>query len=116
MTGERDTERTKATIRRWGERVWTRGDLTATPDLIAPGFVCHRAGGLEEIRGHEGHDRWVAEARERNPGLRVEILALVADGETVASFWRGTGTGIHFYRMEGGKIAEMWTVVEEAGS
>jgi len=67
---------------------------------------------IGEIRGREAHDRWVAAARERQPGRRIEPLGLIVEGNTVASFWRGTGTGMHVSRMDGGKIAEMWTVVD----
>jgi predicted ester cyclase len=112
MSGEQRLDQNKTTIRRWGELVWNRGDFSATADLIAPDFICHRAEGLDELRGRDAHDRWVAEVRERTPGFRVEILDLIAEGDTVASRWRGTGIGMHFYRMDEGRIAEMWTLVD----
>ena len=114
MATEQHLDQNKAVVRRWGDQVWNRGDFAATPDLIGPDFVCHRGGGLGEVRGRAAHDRWVAEVRERNPGFRVDILDLVAEGDTVASFWRDTGPGMHFYRMEGGKIVEMWSVIDRA--
>ena len=111
MGSGEDLESNKATIRRWGDRIWNHGALAETPDLIAEDFVCHRPGGLPEICGHQAHDRWVAEVRERNPSYRVEIFDLIAEGDRVASRWRSTGDGMHMYRMVNGKIAEMWTVL-----
>lgn len=112
MASEQDLDRNKRTIRRWGERIWNLGDFSVTPEVITTDFICHRPGALGEIHGREAHDRWVAGVREPNPGFRVEILDLIAEGDKVASSWWGTGPGMHFYRMEEGKIAEMWTVVD----
>ena len=109
-----DAERNKETIRRWAEVVWNRGNLAATPELVAEGFVCHYVPGLGEVRGREEHDRWVSGVRERNPSFRVEVLDLVAEGDKVASLWRATAYGMHLYRLEGGKIAEMWAVFDRS--
>ncbi len=114
MSSNDQLEVNKTTIRRWGERLWSQGDFTATPELVAADFVCHRPRPLTEIHGREAHDRWVAEVRAKHPGFHVEILDLIAEGDRVASSWWGTGPGMHFYRMEDGKIAEMWTVVAPA--
>ncbi len=111
MDGKHDLESDKTTIRRWEERFWNESDFAETPALITAGFVCHRPGGLEDIAGREAHDAWVAGVRDANPGFRVEINHLIAKGDKVASSWWGTGPGMHVYRMEDGKIAEMWTVV-----
>ena len=67
MPSEQMLDQNKATIRRWGDQIWNRGDYLATADLVAPGFVCHRGGRLGEIRGREAHDRWVAEVRVATP-------------------------------------------------
>jgi predicted SnoaL-like aldol condensation-catalyzing enzyme len=114
MSGSDQLEANKATIRLWRERIWNQGDFTATPELITSDFVCHRPRPLDEIHGRRAHDHWVAEVRGQHPGFHVELFDLIAEGDRVASSWWGAGPGMHFYRMEDGKIAEMWTVVAPA--
>ena len=63
---------------------------------------------------------WNRGARERVPDFHVVFDDLLADGDRVAGRWTVSGTiaasgdrtqvtGIHIYRFNDGKIAEMWS-------
>src|SRR5688572_24008858 len=111
----------KALVRREQEELWNHtGDLDAAGDLFAPE--------LAEAARQEASD-----FRRGFPDVVSTIEDLVAEGDRVAARWSArathqgeyvglppTGkevefTGISVYRIEGGKIAESWTVEDDLG-
>jgi ketosteroid isomerase-like protein len=115
-----DDERNKALVRRF-VALCNAGELDTLDDVIAAGFV-DRA--HPEIAGPSG----VADATRRylaaNPGARVAIDTLVAEGPVVSArtTLRGTrdgealvASGMTFFRVEAGKIAEQWSCYPRSG-
>lgn len=112
-------EENKALVRREQEELWNQtGDLDAAEELFAP----------EQA---EAARQEAADFRRGFPDVRSTIEDLIAEGDRVAARWRArathrgeyvgvppTGnevefTGISVYRIEGGRIAESWTVEDE---
>jgi steroid delta-isomerase-like uncharacterized protein len=115
------TEENKALVRREQEELWNHtGDLDAAGDLFAP----ERA---------EAARQEAADFRRGFPDVISTIEDIVAEGDRVAARWTArathlgeyvgvppTGkevefTGISIYRIEGGRIAESWTVEDDLG-
>jgi predicted ester cyclase len=114
-------EENKALVRREQEELWNHtGNLDAAEELFAP----------EQA---EAARQEAADFRQGFPDVVSTIEDLIAEGEKVAARWRArathrgeyvgvppTGrevefTGISVYRIEGGKIAQSWTVEDELG-
>lgn len=114
-------EENKVLVRREQEELWNHtGDLDAAEELFAPELA-------------EAARQEAADFRRGFPDVVSTIEDLIAEGDRVAARWsarathRGeyvgappTGkevefTGISVYRIEGGRIAESWTVEDELG-
>src|SRR5829696_4427563 len=114
-------EENKDLVRREQEELWNHtGDLDAAEELFA-------ADQAEAARQE------AAEFRRGFPDVISTIEDLIAEGDMVVARWRSrathqgkymgiapTGkevkfTGISFYRVEEGKIAESWTVEDQFG-
>jgi predicted ester cyclase len=114
-------EENKAVVRREQEELWNHtGDLDAAEELFAAGEA-------------EAAKQEAADFRRGFPDVISVIEDLIAEGDKVVARWRSrathqgdymsipqTGnrvefTGITVYRIEGGKIAESWTVEDELG-
>jgi predicted ester cyclase len=115
------TEENKALVRREQEELWNHtGNLDAAQELFAP----------EQA---EAARQEAADFRRGFPDVVSIIEDLIAEGDMVAARWSSrathlgeylgvppTGnqvefTGISVYRIEGGRIAESWTVEDELG-
>jgi predicted ester cyclase len=116
----------KALVRRYIEDANNGGDLALVDDLMAPDYVWH--GGpttRDELK------QFIAWQRASAPDWRIAIQDMVAEGDRVAvrATARGTRTeesvGIPFpeprymeltwiaiYRIEDGRIAEVWVVTQ----
>ncbi len=130
-----ESEDNKRTIRDFIQTVWIGGDLAALPNFWTAACVNHATPGgsgvgLEALRAyHEGFFT----AFTAFADVRVEILQQVAEGDRVVTHLtsRGTHTGefggvlptgrsvslstIRIDRLQGGKIAEHWSVADVAG-
>jgi len=102
-------------------------------EFIAPGFVRHDLTGAYPGVDAAGVTDYLAEFLRGAPDLRVVVHDIFGAGDRVAVrltlegthqgqlFGRpGTGRGfainqLNFYRLEGGKIAETWQLVDIAG-
>jgi ketosteroid isomerase-like protein len=115
-----DDERNKSLVRRF-VAMCNGGDLEGLAEVIAAGYV-DRA--HPEILGPSG----VADATRRylsaNPGARVAIDTLVAEGPLVSArtTLRGTrdgealvASGMTFFRVDDGKLAEQWSYYPRSG-
>jgi predicted ester cyclase len=111
----------KNLVRREQEELWNHtGDLDAAEE--------HFAAGQAEAAKQEA-----ADFRQGFPDVTSTIEDLIAEGDKVVARWRSrathqgeymdilpTGkevevTGISFYRIEGGKIAESWNSEDQLG-
>lgn len=111
------------------EEVLSKGRIDENEGLYHANFVAHGvardAGRAEDRAATEG---W----RNAIPDLRMEVLRTVADCDSVAVHWSGSGTntgsgngipvtgkhlenlwGMTIFRMENGKIREEWTSFNE---
>jgi predicted ester cyclase len=114
-------EENKALVRREQEELWNHtGDLDAAEELFAAGQA-------------EAAKQEAADFRRGFPDVISTIEDLIAEGDKVVARWRSrathqgdymgiapTGnrvgfTGISFYRIEGGKIAESWNSEDQLG-
>jgi steroid delta-isomerase-like uncharacterized protein len=114
-------EANKTLVRREQEELWNHsGDLDAAEELFASGQV-------------EAAKQEAADFRRGFPDVISTVEDLIAEGDKVVARWRSrathqgdymgippTGkevefTGISFYRIEEGKIAESWTVKDQFG-
>jgi steroid delta-isomerase-like uncharacterized protein len=117
-------EANKALVRRAFE-IWNRAELAAVGEIVSADYARHDPA-TPGVRGVEGLQQLIASYHEAFPDLRLTIEDLLAEGETVAARWSGSGThrgalmgipptgrqtavsGIGLYRLAGGKIAEEW--------
>lgn len=114
-------EENKALVLREQAELWSHtGNLDAANELFAP----DRA---------EAARQEAADFRQGFPDVVSTIEDLIAEGDKVAARWRARAThhgeyageppsgreveftGISVYRIEGGKIAESWTVEDDLG-
>jgi steroid delta-isomerase-like uncharacterized protein len=114
-------EENKALVSREQEELWNHtGDLEAAEELFA--------GGQADAAKQEA-----ADFRRGFPDVISTVEDLIAEGDKVVARWRSRAThrgdymgipasgkeveftGISFYRIEGGKIAESWTVEDQFG-
>ena len=120
------TDEIKALIRRNIEEVWSKGNLAAHEEVSHPDRVTHRPvhGEMKGAAEHKSHPQAIQSGFSN---VRISIDHLIAEGDMAAArltiharhtgeFWgvAPTGkeitiTGIHMYRIEGGRIAEAWS-------
>ena len=106
----------KAVVRRLIERVINAGDLDLIDELYAPRMAA-------------GARRWIAPFRESFPDVQMEVVELIAEGETVVGRFRCSGTHlgswrghpptgrrfervdeVSIFRVHDGRITEAWGI------
>lgn len=129
-------ERNKRVIRDMVRAVWTDRDLSALPTYWADGCVNHAAPehgrvGLDALRAY--HEGFLTGFLPALSDPRIEFVQQIAEGDRVVSHMllRADHTGlllghpptgkavtltsIRIDLLEGGKIAEHWSVADMAG-
>jgi predicted ester cyclase len=121
-------EASRALVTRFFDEVLTGHDLGALAELASPDILVHPAAMPCEAGyyGVAGARRWLGASWDAFPDLAVSGDLTVAQGDTVAVCWsaRGTSTGtfmmlpptggtveysgVSMYRVEDGRIAEIW--------
>ena len=112
------------------------GQIATSPlidELIAPGYVGHDPTQPEPIRGRDGYRQFVDTYQSAFADARVTIDDQIAEGGQVVTRWTGRGThtgelmgiaptgkevtvsGITISRLENGKIAEEWELMDALG-
>jgi len=114
-------ENNKAVVAAFYNRCLSDGEVGAVAALVAPDFVDQSYGlaGIAEV------ERFVAERRKHWPVLTYTIEDIIAEGDRAAVRWTGRGTdhtgrnatwtGMGFYRLRDGKIAEHWASEDSLG-
>lgn len=122
-------EANRTLARRFRDEIFAQGNLTAADEILAPDVVWHAdvAPGAEGVRAH------ATELRDAFPDLALSADQVVAAGDRVAILWTMRGThqgelygapptgnpvttpGTDIFRIENGKIAEIWTVGDDLG-
>ena len=122
----------KAFIDRMTKEFWNTGNMAVIGEFYSADYVGHDPSGLHA--GDLAQFKQSAQAIFTGfPDLRVSIDDLVAEGDKVVKRWTAhsthtgefmgipaTGnpvetTGIHIYRIAGGKIAEVWANSDSLG-
>ena len=109
----------------------TRGDLDAVDQLFTPDAVVHDPG--RELRGTAAIRQGLASLRAGFPDVAYTVEAQLAEGDLVASRYRGAGThlgawrgvaatgrrvvdtGILIHRFAGGRSAAFWGQADALG-
>ncbi len=86
------TEDNKATLRRFFEEVWNRGNLAVIEELLSSNHLFHEPNSLEPIRGREGFRQYVMMNRNAFPDVHITIEDLIAEGDKVVNRFTFTGT------------------------
>jgi steroid delta-isomerase-like uncharacterized protein len=128
------TEENKAIARRWSEDLWSRGNLAVADEIIASEYVRHDPGDPFPARGPEDVKRIVTMLRSMLPDLRIEVEAIVAEGDIVVSRYTTTATdsrgymgqpatgktirtsAIQMFKFRDGKIIESWAARDDLGT
>jgi steroid delta-isomerase-like uncharacterized protein len=132
--GSMTVEQNKATARRWTEELWGQGNLAVADEIIAPDYVRHDPGDPFPARGPEDVKRIVTMLRTMLPDFKIEMEAMVAEGDMVVSRYTATATdtrgymgmpptgktirtpAIQIFRFANGKIVESWAARDDLGT
>jgi steroid delta-isomerase-like uncharacterized protein len=122
----------KALSRRIFDEVWNRGNVDVIHEVIAPDFVGHNPTD-GEIRGPDGFRQLVERYHSAFSNIDLRIDNLIAEGDTVATYWTARGThtnelmgiaptgrevtveGIQLDRIRDGKIVESHGLFDALG-
>jgi steroid delta-isomerase-like uncharacterized protein len=123
----------KRVVQRFYEELWNRGNLDAADELVAEDYIRHDLRPGDAPPGPEGQKAVAKKFRAAFPDVRLEVEAMVGEGDLVVARWRMTGThsgawgdvapterrvcfsGVNFFRIVDGKIAEIWNVRDDLG-
>jgi steroid delta-isomerase-like uncharacterized protein len=126
------SEANKELSRKFTE-LFSSGDEALAEQVLSRDIVFHGTTGDGEIRGLDAFMGFVAAYRAAFPDARSTVEDQVAEGDTVATRWRASGThqgdlgpipatgrdfemqGVTIERIAGGKIAEVWVARDELG-
>jgi steroid delta-isomerase-like uncharacterized protein len=118
-------------VARWFEDLFTRGDLAAVDDLVAPDFVAHGQGGSEATRGREAFREWLRWYTSAFTEREWTVHDVISEGEKVVarnSGWvtyrggllgipsegqRVLETGILILRVRDGLVQELWSEMSD---
>ena len=128
-------ERNKAIARSWSEELWGQGNLALADEIIAPEYVRHDPGDPFPARGPEDVKRIVTMLRGMLSDFRIEIEAMVAEGNLVVSRYTSIATDTRGYMgkqptgktirtsamqmfrfNDDGKIVESWAIRDDLGT
>jgi steroid delta-isomerase-like uncharacterized protein len=81
----------KEIVRRLLEEPWS-GDFAVIDELVSPDFIGYDTAEPEPIRGPAGVKANVEKYRGGFSDARITVDEQIAEGDTVATRWTGTGT------------------------
>jgi steroid delta-isomerase-like uncharacterized protein len=126
-------EQNKATVLRFYEEVWNKGNVDFAVEVFAEDYIRHDLRPTEALPGPEGQRKIAAEFRAAFPDLRWDVDLILAEGDLVAGHWtaRGTNTGpwggaeptgkkaefsgVNIFRFANGKVVEIWNHRDDLG-
>ena len=122
----------KELVRRYFEEVWNKGRREAIEQMCSPTGVVHGLDG-SGTRGLKELLAFHTRMQSAMPDQRVNVEALIAEGDLVTVRWTRTAThtghglqlaptgkqlafaGVSIFRIENGKIAEGWNCYDRLG-
>jgi steroid delta-isomerase-like uncharacterized protein len=126
------TETNKAIILRMVEQVWNKGRVDLVEEFFTEDCVHHIAGQPTQA-GTDFVRQGVTGSRAGLPDFRLTVDELLGEGDRLAARWTTTGThegnyvgipptgkkvshgGTTFYRLENGRIVELWFLADMLG-
>jgi steroid delta-isomerase-like uncharacterized protein len=126
-------DQNKATIRRFYDEVWNKGNLEVAREIFADDYVRHDLRPGTAPSGPEGQIVVANLFRTAFPDVRVTVDFMVGEGEMVVARWTIEGThrgawagvaptgksisftGVNIYRFTDGKVAEIWNYRDDLG-
>jgi len=122
------TEDNKTLMRRFFEEVYTKKNLAAIGEFIAPNHIDHAVSAAGSPAGPEGSRQLIGMMLAAFPDLHYTVEDMIAEGDKIAfrMTMRGTQQGafgsipptgkqvevltVNIVRIDGGKIAEEWGI------
>ena len=127
---ERSSESTRL-VERWFEDIFTRADLAAVDELVAADFVAHGPGESGDARGREAFREWLRWYTSAFTDSQWTVHDVISEGDKVVARYSGwttykgglldirsegqriLETGILIYRIEAGKVKELWSEMSD---
>ena len=127
------SEENKTLSRHVLEEVFNAGNLDVIDEIISEDYVHHDPAMPEEGHGREHLKEFARMYRSAFPDIHIEVEDQIAEGDRVATRWRGTGThegelmgisptgnrvtvvGNTIERIAEGQIAETWDNYDALG-
>ena len=121
-------------VQRWFEDLFTRGDLSAVEELVTADFVAYSTGGdgrTIETRGPGAFREWLRWYLSAFKDREWTVHDTIFEGDKVVARYSGWATyrgglldipsgdqrvretGILIYRIEGGKVAAIWSEMSD---
>lgn len=119
-------EQNKTLAHRFHMDIVVEGKLDVADEILSSDFVAHAPVPPEFTKGPEGFKKWATALRNGIPDIWMKHHETIAVGDLVMVRWEGGGThtgelmgvpasgnsvtvtGIDLFRIEGGKIVELW--------
>jgi steroid delta-isomerase-like uncharacterized protein len=121
----------KAIVERWFEDLFTEADLAAVDELVATDFVAHGPGDSGDTRGREAFREWLRWYTSAFTDRQWTVHDIISEGDRVVARYSGwttyrgglldipskdqriLETGILIYRIEEGKVKEVWSEMSD---
>lgn len=118
-------------VERWFEDLFTLGDLSAVDRLVAPDFVAHGQGGMDDSHGRETFREWLRWYLSAFADRDWTVHDVISEGEKVVARYSGWATyrgglldipstdqrvletGILILRVDGGVVKEIWSEMSD---
>jgi ketosteroid isomerase-like protein len=123
-----DLEANKALARRYHDDIFEKGDLDVADEILTPDFVWRAPPDKVLTTGPEGVKQEAMGVRSFFPDVVLSDDDEIAEGDRVVIRWtlKGTAqtesgpvpvsfTGIDIFRIEDGKLAELWQLTDDVG-
>jgi len=119
-------EQNKALADRFNMDIFVDGKLDVADEILSSDFVAHALVSPEFTSGPEGIKKWATSMRNSLSDVWINHYETIAEGNLVMTRWEGGGihtgemagvpasgnsikiTGFDLFRIEGGKIVELW--------
>jgi steroid delta-isomerase-like uncharacterized protein len=126
-------EANKRLVLRFYEELWNRGNYDAANDLVAADYVRHDLRPGDAPPGPAGQKAVAQRFRAAFPDVSLDVEAIIAEGDLVVARWTMSGThrgswgtveatgrivrfsGVNFFRIAEGRIAEIWNLRDDLG-
>jgi predicted SnoaL-like aldol condensation-catalyzing enzyme len=123
-----DLEANKAVARRFHDELFVQGTLEVVDEILTPDFTWYAPPQTVFVEGPEAVKQTAQEVRDYFTGIAISRDDEIAEGDRVVHRWTLTGTvqtehgavpvvytGIDIFRIENGKLAELWQSTDDYG-